>query len=118
MVSTDLHLTSDAVHPGRSVLPLSIALSDNPRTRPVIEGACPFEGLRLIPTDGASLRNVLAPASIRRFRRLGDVDVHAHDPHIAGKSRLGRLADLHDAQILPQRDPGAAGMQASRNRRT
>ena len=50
MVSEHLNLTGDAVHPGRSVLSLSVALSDNPRTRPVIEGRVPFEGLRLLPT--------------------------------------------------------------------
>jgi 4,5-dihydroxyphthalate decarboxylase len=69
MVSTDLHLTSDAVHSGRSVLPLSIALSDNPRTRPVIEGRVSFEGLRLIPT-------VVHPSEMFwRQLRYGDFDV-------------------------------------------
>jgi 4,5-dihydroxyphthalate decarboxylase len=41
---------SDAQHPGRSVLQLAVALSDNPRTRPLIEGRVPVEGVRLIPT--------------------------------------------------------------------
>jgi 4,5-dihydroxyphthalate decarboxylase len=69
MVSTDLHLTGDAVHSGRSVLPLSVALSDNPRTRPVIEGRVAFEGLRLIPTT------VHPSEMFWRQLRYGDFDV-------------------------------------------
>jgi 4,5-dihydroxyphthalate decarboxylase len=69
MVSEHLNLTDDAVHPGRSVLSLSMALSDNPRTRPVIEGRVPFEGLRLIPT-------VVHPSEMFwRQLRFGDFDV-------------------------------------------
>ena len=69
MVSTDLRLAGDAVHPGRSVLPLSIALSDNPRTRPVIDGRVAFEGLRLIPTT------VHPSEMFWRQLRYGDFDV-------------------------------------------
>ena len=69
MVSTDFHLTRDAIHPGRSVLPLSIALSDNPRTRPVIDGRVAFEGLRLIPTT------VHPSEMFWRQLRYGDFDV-------------------------------------------
>jgi 4,5-dihydroxyphthalate decarboxylase len=62
-------MVSDAVHPGRSVLELSIALSDNPRTRPVIEGRVPFEGIRLIPT-------IVHPSEMFwRQLRYGDFDV-------------------------------------------
>src|SRR5579863_7299392 len=69
MVSEHLKLTGDGVHPGRSVLSLSIALSDNPRTRPVIEGRVSFDGLRLIPT-------VVHPSEMFwRQLRYGDFDV-------------------------------------------
>jgi 4,5-dihydroxyphthalate decarboxylase len=69
MVSEHLNLTGDAVHPGRSVLSLSVALSDNPRTRPVIEGRVAFEGLRLLPT-------VVHPSEMFwRQLRYGDFDV-------------------------------------------
>jgi 4,5-dihydroxyphthalate decarboxylase len=40
----------DQRNPGRSVLQLSIALSDNARTRPIIEGRIPVEGIQLVPT--------------------------------------------------------------------
>ena len=43
-------LVPDASHPGRSVLELTIALSDNPRTRPIIEGRVSPEAIRLVPT--------------------------------------------------------------------
>lgn len=69
MVSENLNLTGDAVHSGRSVLSLSIAISDNPRTRPVIEGRVPFEGLRLIPTT------VHPSEMFWRQLRFGDFDV-------------------------------------------
>jgi 4,5-dihydroxyphthalate decarboxylase len=53
----------------RSTLELSVALSDNPRTRPVIEGRVPFEGLRLVPT-------VVHPSEMFwRQLRYGDFDV-------------------------------------------
>ncbi len=42
--------TSDPRYPGRSVLQLSLAVSDNPRSRPIIEGVIPVEGIRLVPT--------------------------------------------------------------------
>lgn len=58
-----------STHPGRSVLPLSIALSDNPRTRPVIEGRVAFEGLRLLPTT------VHPSEMFWRQLRYGDFDV-------------------------------------------
>ena len=66
---TDMNLTTDSTHPARSVLPLSIALSDNPRTRPVIEGRVAFEGLRLIPTT------VHPSEMFWRQLRYGDFDV-------------------------------------------
>jgi len=44
------NLGPGATHPGRSVLQLSIALSDNARTRPLLDGRVPVEGIRLIPT--------------------------------------------------------------------
>ena len=49
---TDSHaiLVPDETNPGRSVLQLAIAMSDNPRTRPLIEGRVPVEGIRLVPT--------------------------------------------------------------------
>ena len=61
--------TQDAAHPGRSVLELSVALSDNPRTRPVIEGRVSFEGLRLVPTA------VHPSEMFWRQLRFGDFDV-------------------------------------------
>ncbi len=64
-----MNFTGDAAHPGRTVLPLSIALSDNPRTRPVIEGRVAFEGLRLIPTT------VHPSEMFWRQLRYGDFDV-------------------------------------------
>jgi 4,5-dihydroxyphthalate decarboxylase len=70
MVSAEnSHLVPDSTHPGRSVLELSVALSDNPRTRPVIEGRVPFEGLRLVPT-------IVHPSEMFwRQLRFGDFDV-------------------------------------------
>ncbi len=47
---THAMLVPDETNPGRSVLQLSIAMSDNPRTRPLIEGRVPVEGIRLVPT--------------------------------------------------------------------
>ncbi len=59
----------DATHPGRTVLELSICLSDNPRTRPIIEGRVPVEGIRLVPT-------VVYPSEIFwRQLRYADFDV-------------------------------------------
>lgn len=67
--ASEPHYGPDAAHPGRSVLDLSIALSDNPRTRPVIEGRVPFEGIRLVPT-------VVHPSEMFwRQLRYGDFDV-------------------------------------------
>jgi 4,5-dihydroxyphthalate decarboxylase len=67
--SENAHFVADAAHPGRSVLELSIALSDNPRTRPIIEGRIPFEGIRLVPT-------VVHPSEMFwRQLRYGDFDV-------------------------------------------
>jgi 4,5-dihydroxyphthalate decarboxylase len=63
------HFVQDAVNPGRSVLELSVALSDNPRTRPVIEGRVAFEGLRLVPTT------VHPSEMFWRQLRYGDFDV-------------------------------------------
>jgi 4,5-dihydroxyphthalate decarboxylase len=62
-------LVPDAVNPGRSVLELSIALSDNPRSRPVIEGRVAAEGIRLVPT-------IVHPSEMFwRQLRFGDFDV-------------------------------------------
>ena len=69
MVSAGGHFVQDSTHPGRSVLELSVALSDNPRTRPVIEGRVPFEGLRLVPTT------VHPSEMFWRQLRYGDFDV-------------------------------------------
>lgn len=61
--------TADAAHPGRSVLELSIALSDNPRTRPIIEGRVSPEAIRLVPTT-------IHPSEMFwRQLRYGDFDV-------------------------------------------
>jgi 4,5-dihydroxyphthalate decarboxylase len=60
---------SDAANPGRSVLELSVALSDNPRTRPIIEGRVTAEAIRLVPT-------VVHPSEMFwRQLRYGDFDV-------------------------------------------
>jgi 4,5-dihydroxyphthalate decarboxylase len=60
---------ADPVHPGRSVLELSIALSDNPRSRPIIEGRVAAEGIRLVPT-------IVHPSEMFwRQLRFGDFDV-------------------------------------------
>jgi 4,5-dihydroxyphthalate decarboxylase len=59
----------DAAHPGRSVLQLSMALSDNPRTRPLIEGRVSPEGIRLISTT------VHPSEMFWRQLRYGDFDV-------------------------------------------
>jgi 4,5-dihydroxyphthalate decarboxylase len=69
MVASDSHLVPDAEHPGRTVLELSLAISDNPRSRPVIEGRVPFEGIRLVPT-------VVHPSEMFwRQLRYGDFDI-------------------------------------------
>src|SRR6266705_3331308 len=70
MVSSESgNFAQDAVHPERSVLELSVALSDNPRTRPVIEGRVSFEGLRLVPT-------AVHPSELFwRQLKFGDFDV-------------------------------------------
>lgn len=54
---------------GRATLELSVALSDNPRTRPVIDGRVPFEGIRLVPTT------VHPSEMFWRQLRFGDFDV-------------------------------------------
>jgi 4,5-dihydroxyphthalate decarboxylase len=70
MVSSENgRIVPDAVYPGRSVLELSVALSDNPRARPVIEGRVAFEGLRLVPTT------VHPSEMFWRQLRYGDFDV-------------------------------------------
>jgi 4,5-dihydroxyphthalate decarboxylase len=48
--SYNTKLVQDQTYAGRNVLQLAIALSDNPRTRPIIEGRIPVEGIRLVPT--------------------------------------------------------------------
>ena len=63
------HFVPDAVNPGRTVLELSLAISDNPRSRPVIEGRVPFEGIRLVPTA------VHPSEMFWRQLRYGDFDV-------------------------------------------
>jgi 4,5-dihydroxyphthalate decarboxylase len=53
----------------RATLDVSIALSDNPRTRPLIEGRTQIEGLRLLPT-------VLHPSEMFwRQLHFGDFDI-------------------------------------------
>ncbi len=54
---------------GRATLELSVALSDNPRTRQVIDGRVPFEGIRLVPTT------VHPSEMFWRQLRFGDFDV-------------------------------------------
>lgn len=62
-------LVPDAAYPGRSTLQLSMALSDNPRTRPFFEGRVAVEGIRLIPTK-------CHPSEMFwRQLRFGDFDV-------------------------------------------
>jgi 4,5-dihydroxyphthalate decarboxylase len=62
-------LAADSHFGGRTVLNLSIALSDNSRTRGLIEGTVPVEGIRLIPT-------VVHPSEMFwRQLRYGDFDV-------------------------------------------
>jgi len=66
---TRASLAPDATNPGRSVLQLSIALSANPRTQPLIDGRVPIEGIRLVPT-------VCHPSEMFwRQLRYGDFDV-------------------------------------------
>ena len=77
------HASRDACP--RTCSSFSIALSDNPRTRPIIEGRVSPEGDPARADDAATLRDVLASAPLRRFRRLGNVDVDADDPDLAGR---------------------------------
>src|SRR5580765_5503237 len=69
MVAETSKFVTDTAHPGRSVLELSLALSDNPRTRPIIEGRVTPEAIRLVPT-------VVHPSEMFwRQLRYGDFDV-------------------------------------------
>src|ERR1700716_1183230 len=52
------------------------------------------------PHHGASVRDVLAAAALRRIRRLRNVDVVAHHRGVARRYPLGGDTGLHHAQIL------------------
>jgi 4,5-dihydroxyphthalate decarboxylase len=65
----DTKLVQDETYAGRSVLQLSMAISDNARSRPLIEGRVPVEGIRLVPT-------ICHPSEMFwRQLRYGDFDV-------------------------------------------
>ena len=76
------------------------------------------------PHHGASVRDVLAAAALRRIRRLRNVDVVAHHRGVARRHPLGGDPGLHHAQVLlhqhhrAQRfrdhDAGGAARQAPR----
>src|SRR5215510_15854064 len=69
MISETSKFVADAAHPGGSVLELTIALSDNPRTRPIIEGRVAPEAIKLVPTT-------LHPSEMFwRQLRFGEFDV-------------------------------------------
>ena len=89
-------------------LQLSLALASNPRSWPILDGTVQPDGIELVPTVAASVRAVLAAASLRRFRRLGNVVLVADDGARGRRRALGRAADLHHAALLPYRHSGAA----------
>ena len=89
-------------------LDLSIALTNNPRTWPVLDGRVKARRHRSHDQPCRPVRDVLAPAPLRRVRRVGDVDVVADDGQEQGRRALGRRARLHHAALLPHRHPGAA----------
>ena len=80
-------------------LELSIALSDNERTRPLLEGRVAPQGIKLVPTC-APVRDVLAAIALRRIRRLRDVDVVADHRGVARRYPLGGDPGRHHAQFF------------------
>ena len=66
----------------------------------------------------ASVGDVLAPAQVRRLRRLRDVVLLADDGARRRRRSLGRAADLHHAQIVSHRDSGAQATPRSIRRRS
>ena len=55
-------------------LQLSIGITYNPRTWPILDGTVKPDGIDLDPDRPASVRAVLAAAALRRIRRVGNVD--------------------------------------------
>ena len=88
-------------------LQLSLATAANPRSWPILDGTVKPDGIDLIPTvihPSEMFWRQLKFAGLRHFR---NVDVVADDGDRARQRRLGRHPDLHHAQVLPHRDPGA-----------
>src|SRR5437764_1286909 len=110
MVIGQKNLTGDSIHPSRSVLPLSIALSDNPRTRPVLEGRVRFEALRLIPT-GVSVSPVPLNSNLGDMLLNGEIDAIIHyiaDNNLVDRSRVNLAADSRVKYLFDDREAESA----------
>ena len=93
----------------RSRLPLSIALSDNPNTRPLIDGEVAPEGIALTPT-------VVHPSEMFwRQLKFAEFDVSEMsmsslvDLDVARANAMDRTAGLLDARVLSHPDPRPRG---------
>ena len=80
---------------------LSIGITSNPRTWPIIDGAVAVEGVDLHADRAASVRAVLAAVAVRRVRRFRNVDVVADDGEVEGRRALRRHSGVHHADVLP-----------------
>src|SRR6267378_1659277 len=58
---------------------------------------------------GASVGAFLEAVALRRLRRIRDVVFLAAHGEIPGRRSLGGAADIHDAKVLPRRNPGEKG---------
>ena len=100
-----------------SALELSIALSDNERTRPLLEGRVAPQGLKLVPT-------MIHPSEMFwRQLRFAEFDVSEMSMSsllistARGRRRWVGDPGLHHAQVLPHRHPRAHGCRHHRARR-
>ena len=80
-------------------LALSIALSDNPNTRPIIDGAVAPEAIGLSERR-PSIGDVLAAVALCRVGHFRNVDVVAVDRDGAGTDAMGGAANIHHSQVF------------------
>ena len=89
-------------------LRLSIGITNNPRTWPILDGTVKPDGIDLIPT-------ILHPSELF-WRQLHFAEFALSEMSVSsfmivtglGDQRFVGRADLYDATVLPHRHPGAA----------
>ena len=81
-------------------LQLSLGITPNPRTLPVIEGRVKPESIEFLPTVLHPSELFWRQLALRRVRRVGDVDLVADDREVEGRRPLRRHPGLHHAAFF------------------